>query len=84
MFTLAASIPVPSPKMPAPSVTAFGLPRLSARWPAKKEARAAGIKMEETIRPWIVDEKSPKVRLKDGIAVMGPIVPVSRLHLVGH
>jgi len=46
--------------------------------PAKKEVKDAGIRIDETRIPWIVEESGPNESRKVGIVVMGPIQPVSR------
>jgi hypothetical protein len=56
-----ASRAAPRPKIRAPRLIAFGRPRISATFPAKKEEMAAGMRMVETIRPWTVDETEPKL-----------------------
>lgn len=43
------------------------------------EENAAGIRIVETTRPWSVDERAPRLVANCGMAVMGPIVPVSSL-----
>ena len=46
--------------------------------PAKKEVKEAGIRMLETRMPWVVAGRWPKERVKVGIVVVGPMLPVSR------
>jgi hypothetical protein len=46
--------------------------------PAKKEVNEAGIKIDDTRIPWMVEESGPKESRKVGIVVMGPMQPVSR------
>ena len=76
-----ASNAAPVPNTTAPIIMAYIRPSLSARAPARKEAKAAGIRIVDTIRPCKVDDTGPKDSVKDGIVVMGPIVPVSRLRV---
>ncbi|KAL8648714.1 MAG: hypothetical protein Q9210_004817 [Variospora velana] len=77
--TAPASRAAPTPKIAAPIMIAFSLPTLSARWPAKKEVKAAGSRIEDTIRPCIVGEDVPNDSAKAGMAVTGPMIPVSTL-----
>ena len=46
--------------------------------PAKKEVNEAGIKIEETKIPWMVEERGPKESRKVGMVVIGPMQPVSK------
>ena len=81
IVTEPASKAAPIPNTTAPIIIAYIRPSLSARAPARKEAKAAGIRIVDTIRPCKVDDTGPKDSIKDGIVVMGPIVPVSRLRV---
>jgi hypothetical protein len=72
----------PMPKIKPPNATPLGLPMASARWPAKKDANAAGMRIDETNTPLTVEEKFPKVSLNCGMVVMEPIVPVSSLSFI--
>lgn len=73
-----ASIAAPTPKIKVPIEIPLTRPQRSARWPAKKEDRAAGIKIQETMRPWIVEfSLPPNADLKYFMSVAGPMMPVS-------
>jgi hypothetical protein len=54
-------------------------PGLSDRAPAKREAIVAESEKDGMMKPWIIDEREPKVSVKAGIVVAGPMVPVSGL-----
>ena len=77
-----ASSEAPVPKIMAPMIIAYTRPSLSAREPARKEAIAAGIKIVDTTSPCIVEDMDPSDLAKEGMVVIGPIVPVSRLERV--
>lgn len=49
----------------------------SAIEPAKKDVKDAGIRIDETRRPWTVEEKDPNSLVNWVMVVMGPIHPVS-------
>jgi len=65
--------------MAAPIAMPIGRPRTSAKRPAKKEEIAAGIKIEDTVKPWRVADSGPNCELKLFITVTGPMMPVSML-----
>jgi hypothetical protein len=76
--TAPASIAAPRPKIKTPMQIPFGRPSRSATYPAKNDDSAAGIRMQDTIRPWIVEfSLPPNEALKYSISVTGPMVPVS-------
>lgn len=54
-------------------------PCRSARMPARRAAVAPVRRMEETMMPWTEGVISPKVEVKEGIVVTGPMMPVSSL-----
>ena len=58
----------------------FGRPIQSASFPPKNEEKAAGIRIEETTRPWTMDEKEPNFCLNWSITTTEPMMPVSILH----
>ena len=78
-LTAAASIAAPRANVRDPMAIALGLPALSERAPAKRDASVADSSTEETTKPSNDGDISPKLVVKDGMAVTGPIVPVSSL-----
>ena len=75
----AASIAAPRANVKDPIAIALGLPILSEKDPANRDARVAAGRIEETTKPSRDGDISPKLVVKDGMAVTGPIVPVSSL-----
>ena len=55
------------------------LPRLSDKAPAKRDTTVAGISMEETTNPASDGGRAPKLLVKAGISITGPMVLVSNL-----
>lgn len=78
-FTAPASMAAPIANSKAPITMTLVRPSLSEIAPPNREAKVVVRSTDETTRPCIVDESSPKVALKEAMAVTGPIVPVSRL-----
>lgn len=66
-------------KTKAPIAMARERPRLSDNAPANNDATVADSMIEEITRPCIEGERAPKVRVKEGMTVTGPIAPLSRL-----
>lgn len=82
MLNALASRAAPMAKTTAPRATARVLPKLSDKGPANSEAKVAGSRTDEMTMPCKVEESTPKFSVKDGIAVTGPMVPVSRLYTI--
>ena len=75
-----ASSAAPIAKKMAPIATARVLPKLSDKAPEKSDVKVAGNSIDEMTRPCKEGESTPKVSANEGIAVTGPMVPVSRLN----
>ena len=74
-----AWIVAPKPNIAVPIAMPIGRPRTSAKRPAKKEEMAAGIRIDDTVKPWIMADSGPNCELKLFITVTGPMMPVSIL-----
>jgi hypothetical protein len=77
--TAPASIAAPIANKHPPITIALVLPILSDTAPLNSEASVVVKSTDETTRPCIVEVRGPKVVEKEVMAVMGPMVPVSRL-----
>ncbi len=66
-------------KSKAPMAMARGRPKLSDNAPANNDATVAESRIEEMTRPCKEGESAPKVAVKDGMTVTGPMAPLSRL-----
>ncbi len=74
-----ASSAAPKPNIPAPIAMPIGRPRTSAKRPAKREEMAAGIRIDDTVKPWTMADSGPNCESKLFITVTGPMMPVSIL-----
>ena len=72
-----ASRAAPVAKTTAPNATARVRPKLSDNGPENTDATVPASRSDETTRPSNKDEISPNESVNEGIAVTGPIVPVS-------
>ena len=77
--TAAASIAAPNANNNAPIARERVRPRLSDTAPAKMETTVAGIRIDDTMKPWRDDERVPNEAVKEGMTMTGPIVEVSSL-----
>lgn len=82
MLNALASRAAPTAKTTAPRATAWVRPKLSDKGPANNEAKVADSSIDEMTMPCKVEESTPKVSVKEGIAVTEPMVPVSRLNTI--
>lgn len=78
-WTAAASMAAPNANNSAPIAKERVRPRLSDRLPAKRAMNVAESKIEETMMPSREDERGPKLDLKVGMEITGPMVEVSSL-----
>lgn len=78
-LTAAASTAAPIANNSEPSARERVRPKLSEIAPAKSETSVAEIRIEETMKPSREEESGPKVDLKAGIVMTGPMVEVSSL-----
>jgi hypothetical protein len=73
------SMAEPTPEINEPMAMILTCPKLWASGPAARDVIAPGMRTEETMTPWTVALKVPKLDEKAGIVVTGPIMPVSNL-----
>ena len=78
-----ASRAAPRAKRLAPISTARVRPQPADNGQASCVAKVAGSNTDEMTMPCLTEESTPKVSVKEGIAVTGPMVPVSRLSRIG-
>lgn len=82
--TAAASSAVPTANIRDPIAIERVRPMLSDIAPAKRDVKVAGKRSEDITKPWSDAESSPKLWMKEGIVVTGPMVPESSLELYQH
>lgn len=78
-FEAPASRAAPRANHAEPIPTARPLPIMSERAPANREAKVADKRTEETTIPRITEDNSPNLSVNWGMAVIGPMTPVSSL-----